>query len=131
MNVKELNEKYQRVKQLHGEAFALLIEYVHETLKLNGGSIGFKVKDYDQCEEDGEEYYGQFPSSVDIDGRHGMFSVMLTEVRLTEDGQLRIDGEEQAEWGNEWHKDLYTREDYDTYYSVAFFIDEVLRRQVK
>lgn len=128
MNEKELKEKYQRVFELHGEAFKLLQEYVHGMVELHGGSIGFDVKDCEQCEEDGEEYYDQFPDVIEIDGRHDTFPLAVTKVYLNENGNLRVDGEEQGEWGNQWHKGLYTREDYSTYKSLAYFINEVLER---
>ena len=128
MEVKKLKEKYQRASELHDEAFKLLKEYVHGMLKLHDGSIGFEVKSSDACEEDGEEYYDQFPVVIDIDGRHDTFPLAVTKVYLNENGSLRVDGEEQAEWGNDWHKGLYTRENYEVYHSLAYFIDEVIER---
>ena len=128
MNEKELKRKYERVSELHGECFNLLQEYVNGMLELHGGSIGFQVKSNDDCEEDGEEYYDQFPVIIDIDGRHDTFPLAVTRVWINENGNLRVDGEEQGEWGNEWHEDLYTRENYSTYHSLAYFIDEVLNR---
>lgn len=128
MEVKELNEKYLRANVLHGESFKLLQDYVNGMLALHGGSIGFEVKDNDQCEEDGEEYYYQIPVIIDVDSKHDTFPVAITKVWLTENGSLRVDGEEQGEWGNDWHKGLHTRENYETYHNIAYFISEVLER---
>ena len=128
MNEKELKSKYEKASQLHGECFKLLQEYVRGMLELHGGSIGFEVKSNDACEEDGVEYYDQFPVAIDIDGRHDTFPLAVTRVWINENGNLRVDGEEQGEWGNQWHEALYTRENYSTFYNLAYFIDEVLSR---
>lgn len=128
MKEKELKEKYEKASQLHGEAFKLLQEYVHGMLELHGGSIGFEVKSNDACEEDGEEYYDQFPVVIEVDGRHDTFHLAITRVFFNKSGNLRVDGEEQGNWGNDWHEGLYTREDYPSYHSLAYFIDEVLER---
>lgn len=40
-------------------------------------------------------------------------------------------GKSKAIGGNEWHEFLYTRGDYATYHSLAYFIDEVLEREQK
>lgn len=129
MGVNELKEKFLRANVLNGESFKLLQEYVNGMLALHGGSIGFEVKSYDQCEEDGEEYYDQFPIVIDVDCNHDTFQVAVTNVWITENGRLRVDGEEQAEWGNNWHKGLYTRDNYEVYHEIAFFIDEIIERR--
>ncbi len=129
MNEHELNEKYLRANVLHGESFKLLQEYVNGMLALHGGRIGFEMKSYDQCEEDGEEYYDQFPIVVDVDCNHDTFQVAVTNVWITENGSLRIDGEEQSEWGGELYKGLHTRENYEVYHNIAFFINEILERR--
>ena len=131
MKEKELKRKYDKASELHEESFKLLKEYVHGMLELHGGSIGFKVKDNDACEEDGEDYYDQFPVTIDIDGRHDTFPLAVTKVYLLDGDCIRVDGEEQGDWGNEWHEFLYTRGDYATYHSLAYFIDEVLEREQK
>ena len=131
MGVNELKKKFLRANVLHGESFKLLQDYVNGMLELHGGSIGFEVKSYDQCEEDGEEYYDQFSVVFDVDCNFDTFPVAITKVCLAENGRLKIDGEEQTEWGDVWHKGLYTRENYETYYDIAYFINEVLEREQK
>ena len=125
MKEKELKRKYDKASELHEESFKLLKEYVHGMLELHGGSIGFEVKDYDDFEEDGDEYYNQFPVVVDIDGKYDTFPLAVTKVWINEDEKIRVDGEEQGDWGSQWRESLDTREDYATYHSLAYFIDEV------
>ena len=64
--------------------------------------------------------------SHDIETIIGKNTIIKGEISGT--GNLRVDGEEQGNWGNDWHEGLYTREDYPSYHSLAYFIDEVLER---
>ena len=130
MEVKELNEMYEKVMSMHEETFKYLKGYVHGMLKLHGGSIGIDVKDIEECEEDGVEYYDQFPCTVDIDGQHEMFSIYLTKV-FSNGASLFVDGVRPGDFDDDWFKELSTREDYETYYTVAYFINEVLEHDIQ
>lgn len=124
MNTTSLCELYLKIRSNHEKQFALLKKYVHGMLKAHGGTIKIDYKTQTICDDNDIDFYDQFCASIEIDGKHETMTINLTSVSLKNDNVLEVDGVEFTDWENTWYGGMYTREDYHTYFNVAYFIDQ-------
>lgn len=135
MNVKELNEKYQRIVNWNDEYRKELVSYINEAFAIHGNEFKLKPEGFDTWEEArmSEEFNAvdDMPTYVMIWDRHE-FSHEIYPTRAyreKEGGIVYIDGYDYT-YG-EFVEDWYTNEHNDDLASIACFINAVLEQESK
>ena len=134
MNVKELNEKYQRLQNWESEYRKELISYINEAFTMHGNEFVLKpggnyetweeaVKSDDFC---ACEY---LPTWLMIWDRHEFsHEIYPTRIyRVSDSGMTYIDGYDSTEGG--FVEGWYANDDNDDLSSIADFINAVLEQE--
>lgn len=134
MNVKELNEKYQRLQNWESEYRKELISYINEAFAMHGNEFVLKPGgDYETWEEavKSDEFCAcdDLPTWLMIWDRHEFsHEIYLTRIyRVSDNGLIYIDGYDNTEGG--FVEDWYANDDNDDLSSIATFINAVLEQE--
>lgn len=138
MNVKELNEKYQRLQNWESEYRKELVSYINEAFAMHGNEFVLKPGgDYETWEEVDEEEQGidvseHFGTYFELEDRRGhTHEIYPTRIyrKVYEGGSFMdyVDGYDlgEGEFVEEWYIDC----DDDSLGSIAYFINAVLEQE--
>lgn len=138
MNIKELNEKYQRLQNWESEYRKELISYINEAFAMHGNEFVLKPEgDYETWEEVDEEEQGinvseHFGTYFELEDRRGhTHEIYPTRIyrEKYEGGSFMdyVDGYDlgEGEFVEEWYIDC----DKESLESIAYFINAVLEQE--
>ena len=138
MNVKELNEKYQRLQNWESEYRKELISYINEAFAMHGNEFVLKPGgDYETWKEVDEEEQGidvseHFGTYFELEDRRGhTHEIYPTRIyrKVYEGGSFMdyVDGYDlgEGDFVEEWYIDC----DDDSLGSIAYFINAVLEQE--
>lgn len=136
MNVKELNEKYQRIQNWQDEYRKELISYINEAFAMHGNEFVLKPEGYDSWEEADEEEEGldvsaHFGTYFELEDRHGYtHEIYPTRIYRKKPGNALtdyVDGYDLNE--GEFVEGWYLNCDVESLSSIAWFINAVLEQE--
>lgn len=134
MNVKELNEKYQRIAKWQDEYRKELISYIDEAFTMHGNEFVLKPEgDYETWEgavkSDDFCACEDLPTWLMIWDRHEFsHEIYPTRIyRVSDSGMTYIDGYDNTEGG--FVEGWYANDDNDDLSSIATFINAVLKQE--
>lgn len=135
MEVKELNEKYQRIWHWYKEYSKEVISYINEAFAMNGNDFALKPARFEtwQEAEDSEEFDAMedLPTYVNIWDRHGFsHEIYITRAyRDSDGGTIYVDGYDFTDGAfvEGWHINDNTSD----LVSIAEFINAVFEQEAE
>ena len=134
MNVKELNEKYQRIANWQSEYRKELISYINEAFAMHGNEFVLKPEDCETWKEavKSDDFCAceDLPTWLMIWDRHEFsHEIYPTRIyRVSDSGMTYIDGYDNTE--GEFVEGWYANDDNDDLSSIADFINAVLEQEL-
>ena len=133
MNVKELNEKYQRLQNWENEYRKELVSYIKEAFAMHGNEFVLKPEDCETWEEavKSDDFCSceDLPTWLMIWDRHEFsHEIYPTRIyRVSDSGMTYIDGYDNTE--GDFVEGWYANDDNDDLSSIADFINAVLKQE--
>ena len=133
MNVKELNEKYQRIANWQSEYRKELVSYINEAFAMHGYEFVLKPEGFDTWEgavkSDDFCACEDLPTWLMIWDRHEFsHEIYPTRIyRVSDSGMTYIDGYDNTE--GDFVEGWYANDDNDDLSSIADFINAVLKQE--